>query len=36
MASLLWGYTRLPFMLASGLGVVMSGALYYFQKYVYP
>ncbi|KAF1344054.1 alpha/beta hydrolase BEM46/Esterase/lipase/thioesterase [Delphinella strobiligena] len=37
MAALLWGYARLPFMLASGLGVVMSGALYYFQnELIYP
>jgi len=34
MASLLWGYARLPFMLASGAGVLISGALFYFQKYV--
>lgn len=34
MASLLWSYGRIPVMLGSGLSVVLSGALYYFQKLV--
>ena len=34
MTTLLWGYARIPFMLASGLGVLLSGALFYYQKYV--
>lgn len=31
---MLWGYARLPFMFASGFGVLLSGALYYYQKFV--
>lgn len=35
MATLLWGYLRVPIMFASGLGAVVSSGLYYYQKYVF-
>lgn len=35
MATLLWGYLRVPFMFASGLGMVISSGLFYYQKYVF-
>jgi hypothetical protein len=35
MATLLWGYLRIPFLFASGLGMVLSSGLFYYQKYVY-
>ena len=34
MATLLWGYLRMPFILASSLGFVLSSGLIYFQKLV--
>lgn len=34
MASILWNYAKIPLWAASGLGVLGSSALYYFQKYV--
>lgn len=35
MATLLWGYLRIPFIFASGLGMVVSSGLFYYQKYVF-
>ena len=35
MATLLWGYLRVPFIVASSLGFVLSSGLFYFQKSVY-
>lgn len=35
MATLLWGYLRIPFLFASGLGMVLSSGLFYYQKYVF-
>lgn len=32
---MLWGYLRIPFLFASGLGMVLSSGLFYYQKYVY-
>ncbi|CAD0046012.1 unnamed protein product [Aureobasidium pullulans] len=37
MATLLWGYLRVPIMFASGLGAVVSSGLYYYQnELIYP
>ncbi|KEQ78176.1 alpha/beta hydrolase BEM46/Esterase/lipase/thioesterase [Aureobasidium namibiae CBS 147.97] len=37
MATLLWGYLRIPFMFASGLGMVISSGLFYYQnELIYP
>ncbi|KAG9841876.1 alpha/beta hydrolase BEM46/Esterase/lipase/thioesterase, partial [Aureobasidium melanogenum] len=37
MATLLWGYLRIPFLFASGLGMVLSSGLFYYQnELIYP
>ncbi|KAH0150640.1 alpha/beta hydrolase BEM46/Esterase/lipase/thioesterase, partial [Aureobasidium melanogenum] len=37
MATMLWGYLRIPFLFASGLGMVLSSGLFYYQnELIYP